>query len=151
MVDDSASSAPNLWTALEAVVIVRHYAPRDVLFERGQRPEGVYLIQKGKVRVWLPQGGSQPILADLATAGTMLGLSETIAQGAHKLSAAAIAPTTVGFVSGDTLLSFLRERHELCLQVVRMLSEDLHALYHRIHDLKVAPRTRRGPPGRAVS
>jgi CRP-like cAMP-binding protein len=150
MSHDFSSFAPDLWSALEGIVRVRTYDTRGVLFEQGRPADGVYLIQKGKVRVWMPEDRSHAILIDPAGAGTMLGLSETIAQGTHKVSAVALAPTEVGFVAGEELMKFLRDHHDICLQVVRILSEDLHVLYHQFQGLKASyPRSRRwqGNPG----
>jgi CRP-like cAMP-binding protein len=143
MVKDSSSFVPDLWSSLEPLVCVRTYEPHAVLFEGGARAEGIYLIQKGKVRVWMSEEGSRTILIDSASPGTMLGLSETIAQGTHKVSAEALTATEVGFVPSEELLKYLRDHHEICMQVVRILSEDLHALYHQFQLLKGA-QTRPG-------
>jgi CRP-like cAMP-binding protein len=144
MSEDFSSFAPDLWNALETIVQVRTYDARGVLFEQGRPADGVYMIQKGKVRVWMPERTPRMAVIDQAGAGTLLGLSETIAQGAHKVSATALVPTKVGFVDGEALLKFLRDHHAICLQVVRVLSEDLHVLYHQFQGLKAAhPRARR--------
>jgi len=136
MTKDSSSLVPDLWSSLEPLARVRAYQPRTVLFEGGARADGIYLIQKGKVRVWMREEGSRTILIDPAMPGTMLGLSEAIAQSTHKVSAEALIPTEAGFVSSEKLLQYLREHREICMQVVRILSEDLHALYHQFQALK---------------
>lgn len=146
MSEDFSTLAPDLWTSLESIAQVRTYESRSVVFAQGQRAEGVYLIQRGKVRLWMPEDRTRMLSVDPAGAATMLGLSETIAQGTHKVSASALVPTQIGFVASEPLMKFLRERHDLCLQVVRVLSEDLHTLYHRFQGLKTShPRSKRGP------
>lgn len=142
-------TTPDLWSALEAVKSVRYYEAGDVLFEQGQPAQGIFMIQKGQVRVWMPDGARQNVLASSAGPGTMLGLSETLSEGPHKFSAVALVQTEVGFVPAQALMKFLREHHEVCLQVVRMLSEDLHRLYHRFQRVKMLnPRGRNWQPGR---
>jgi len=130
------SSAPALWASLETIVSSRVYEPKTPLFQCGQPAAGIYLIRQGRVRLWMSEPPSKTFLADTAGAGTMLGLSETIAHCAHKVSAVASTSTEVGFVSSDTLIGFLGDHHDVCLQVVRILSEDLHFLYHHFQNLR---------------
>src|SRR5579863_5513243 len=77
MSEDFSSFAPDLWNALETIVQVRTYDARGVLFEQGHPADGVYMIQKGKVRVWMPERTPRMAVIDHAGAGTLLGLSET--------------------------------------------------------------------------
>ena len=148
MADDLSSFAPTLWASLEALASVRAYAPGSMLFEQGHPAAGIYMIQKGEVRVWIPQAPARANLVTPVCPGTMLGLSETLSESTHKISAVSLASTEVGFVPRDTLLTFLRDHHEVCLQVVRVLSEDLHGLYHRFQTLNSTNlRARRWQPG----
>jgi CRP-like cAMP-binding protein len=147
MADVPSSFAADLWTSLETIATVRRYEPESALFEQGQSASGIYMIQKGQVQVWMPDGLAQTIITTPMTPGTMLALSETISGGTHKLSARALEATEVGFVPREILMGFLREHHQVCLQVVRILSEDLHCLYHTFHRLNVTnPRSRRWQP-----
>jgi hypothetical protein len=56
------------------------------------------------------------------------------------------------FVRRKDLLKFLREHREACLQVVHLLSSDLHTAYERVRSIGLS-RTRRtraqARPGRA--
>jgi CRP-like cAMP-binding protein len=151
MANDSYSFAPDLWSSLESVTCLRRYEPGAMVFEQGQSAEGIYMIQKGQVRVWMPRDSEPEALVQAVGSGTMLALSEALSDGAHKLSAQALQQTEIGFVPRETLAEFLRDHHQLCLQVVRMLSEDLHALYHKFQGLNVArSRARRWEPNRGV-
>jgi len=147
MADDPSSFATDLWASLEAISVVRRYESGTLLFEQGESASGIYLIQKGQVRLWIPEGSGPIILATSVASGTMLALSEAISEGTHKLSAMALAQTEAGFVPRETLMGYLREHHKICLQVVRTLSEDLHGLYHSFQRLNLAhPRSRRWQP-----
>jgi len=147
MADDPCSFATDLWTSLEAISTVRRYESGSLLFEQGQSASGIYMIQKGQVRLWIPEGSGQIVIATPVAAGAMLALSEAISEGTHKLSAMALVQTEAGFVPREILMGYLREHHATCLQVVRTLSEDLHGLYHSFQRLNVAnPRSRRWQP-----
>jgi CRP-like cAMP-binding protein len=147
MADDSSSFAADLWKSLAAIAKLRRYEPESVLFQQGQAAGGIYVIQKGQVRLWIPEAAGQIFVATPVGAGAMLALSEAICEGTHKLSAMALVQTEAGFVPRETLMRYLQEHHEICLQVVRTLSEDLHCLYHTFQRLNVAnPRSRRWQP-----
>jgi CRP-like cAMP-binding protein len=149
MANDLSSFAPDLWSALETVRVTRSYEDGTLLFAQGETVEGVYMIQRGRVQVWMPERVRGDSLTATAESATMLGLSETIAGGTHKLSAQALVRIEVGFVAREPLMEFLRGHHDICLPVVRMLSEDLHGLYHRFQGLEVvSPRQRRFDPDR---
>jgi len=54
---------------------------------------------------------------------------------------------TIAFVPRDSLLEFLRRHCDFCMQVVRLLSEDLHRLYHKFRSISAHPgRPRHRPP-----
>jgi len=146
MANQHSSIVSDLWSSLESLACIRSYEPHSFLFERGERVEGIYLVRKGKVRVWIPGQPTLLIQADPAGPGTMLGLSEAIAQETHKVSAEALVRTEADFVGADTLLSHLRKHQAVCMQVLGVLSDDLHELYHRYQTLKeVHPRPGRRP------
>jgi len=44
------------------------------------------------------------------------------------------------------VLEFLREHAEYCVQVVRLLSEDLHGLYHKFRSITAHPGRPRHRP-----
>jgi CRP-like cAMP-binding protein len=61
--------------------------------------------------------------------GAILGLSETISNEHYLVTTEAADYTTVAFIPREEFVDFLRERADFCMQVVRLLSDDLHGLY----------------------
>ena len=145
------SCIPDLWIALQAVSETQKYRQGSTLFEQGAAARGVYMILRGEVEVRMPEEQGARSAITVLGQGTMLALSEAICDAQHKLSAVASADTEIGFVPKETLMKFLQSHHDLCLQVVRTLSEDLHSLYHRFQKMQVvAPRQRRTGTDRMV-
>ncbi|HXY51686.1 MAG TPA: Crp/Fnr family transcriptional regulator [Terriglobales bacterium] len=118
----------DFWKQFDASRQVRVYSAGALIFEQGVASQGVYLIQQGSVRIRFAAAGGQ-VLAE-AGPGTVLGLSECIAGANHKVSAEAACPVEIAFWERARFLNYLREHPCTCLQIVRLLSEDLHALYH---------------------
>jgi CRP-like cAMP-binding protein len=114
--------------ALEALKTRKNYGKGESLYRRGQAGRGIYLVESGSVRL---EAISEVEQGPFGTAGpgAILGLCETVSGHPYFLSAEAVGPVQVAFVQRAQLLRFLREQHEQCMQVVRLLSEDLHLLY----------------------
>jgi CRP/FNR family transcriptional regulator len=132
-----------LWQALDRLKCLRTYEKGTPVFQQGHPAEGIYLIEKGEVRLTLPSGAQPGRTFEIVGPGAMLGLSETMTGEAHKLSAEAVSHTEIACVERGKLLAFLREHHQFCLQIVHLLSDDLHGLYQRFQCMSSEERPRR--------
>lgn len=141
-----AKLSPDLWEALHGIKSIRVYRKGALLFQQGKEVNGVYVVESGMVRVLLPTGQNRLQLLEIAGPGTILGLSETISGEQYRVTAEAGDHTTVAFIPRTSLMEFLRDHCEFCMQVVRLLSEDLHGLYHKFRSISAHPgRPRRRP------
>jgi CRP-like cAMP-binding protein len=138
----SDSCIPDLWAALLAVSERQVCTQGSTLFKQGEHARGVYMIVRGEVQVRMPEEGDRVVTTALGP-GTMLALSEAICDAQHKLSAVAQGEVEIGFIARAALMDFLQSHHDLCMQVVRTLSEDLHSLYHRFQKMQVVPPRQR--------
>lgn len=125
--------------ALRGLKPVRMFANGSALFREGSAVTGIYLVESGAVRVLLSNGGLQNQLLNVAGPGTMLGLSESMSGEKYQNTAEAVEPTLAVFIPREELLEFLREHGDFCMQVVRLLSEDLHGLYHKFRSITAHP------------
>jgi CRP-like cAMP-binding protein len=121
---------PDWWHELGDVRSVRDYAPGAQLFVQGRPASGVYVVESGRVRVLLPSGAGQHEL-DIAGPGTVLGLSETVSHGIYKVTAEADDRVRVSFIARRDFVRFLQEHEKFCLQMVELLSAELHGLYSK--------------------
>ncbi len=136
----------DLWQALGALKTRRVFPQGSTLFQRGSPARGVYRIEKGEVRVLLPSSAHAQPAFEMAGPGAVLGLSESMSGVNHKLTALAASHTEVSYVDGQDLMNFLGDHRECCMQIVRLLSENLHALYHKFRVVGgVAVRARKKP------
>jgi CRP-like cAMP-binding protein len=138
--------SPDLWEALHGVKSVRVYAKGAQLFQQGTEVRGVYVVESGTVRVLLPTAQSRLQLLEIAGPGSVLGLSESMSGDRYRVTAEAGDHTTVAFIPRESFVDFLRDHCDFCMQVVRLLSEDLHGLYHKFRSISAHPgRPRRRP------
>jgi len=138
--------SPDLLQALHGIKSVRLFPKGATLFQQGSAVTGVYLVENGEVRVLLPTGQSQKQLLEVVGPGTMLGLSETMSGENYRITAEAGDKAAVAFIPREDFLEFLREHSDFCMQVVRLLSEDLHGLYHKFRSISAHPGRPRHRP-----
>lgn len=131
--------SPDLWEALHGIKSVRIYPKGATLFQQGTAVNGVFVVESGQVRVLLPTAQSRLQLLEIAGPGTILGLSESMSGERYRVTAEAGDHTTVAFISRESLVDFLRQHSEFCMQIVRLLSEDLHGLYHKFRSISAHP------------
>ncbi len=138
--------SPDLLRALQGIKSVRRFSQGATLFQQGSAVTGVYLVESGEVRVLLTAGQSHKQLLEVVGAGTMLGLTESMTGEKYRITAEAGDQATVAFIPRKEFLEFLREHAEFCMQVVRLLSDDLHGLYHKFRSITAHPGRPRHRP-----
>src|SRR5580692_5936197 len=131
--------SPELLRALRGIKSVRLFAKGSRLFQQGSAGTGVYLVERGEVRVLLPTGHREKQLLDVVGPGTMLGLSECMTGERYRVNAEAGEQTTAAVISRQAVLAFLGEHGDFCMEVVRSLSEDLHGLYQKFRGISAHP------------
>ena len=137
----------DLWQALHGIKSIRTYSKGTTIFQQGTPAAGVYVVESGQIRLLLATNQSRPQLLEIVGPGTILSLSESMSGNAHRVTAQAEDHATIAFVPRDSLLEFLRVHCDFCMQVVRLLSEDLHQLYHKFRSISAHPgRPRHRPP-----
>jgi CRP-like cAMP-binding protein len=139
-------ASTELLQALQGIQSVRMFAKGSKVFEQGAAVAGVYVVASGEVRILLPTGHNQKQLLDVVGPGTMLGLSECMSGDNHRVTAEAGDQTTAAFIPREVFVEFLREHGDFSMQVVRILSENLHGLYHKFRCISAHPGRPRHRP-----
>lgn len=131
--------SPELLEALRGIKTIRRYAKGALLFQQGSAVTGVYLVESGEVRILLPTGPRQQQLLEVAGPGALLGLSESMTGEDYRVTAEAGDQTSAAFIPRQNFLEFLRTHGDFCVQVLRLLSDDLHGLYHKFRSICAHP------------
>lgn len=113
-----------------------------LLFREGQPARGVFVLCEGRVRVSVCSESGKRLTLRTAGPGEVMGLSAALSGTPHEVTAEAIDNCQVAIVKRKELLRFLREHREACLQVVNLLSQDLHIAYDRVRSVGLG-RSRR--------
>jgi CRP-like cAMP-binding protein len=132
----STQPTPNKLSA-ELLQVLRENKPSQrfavgaLLFQEGTPATGIFLVETGEVQILLPTGHRERQLLEVAGPGTLLGLSEAMNGERKRITAIAGDGTTVISTSREEFLGHLQRRGDFSLEIARMLSEDLHVLYHK--------------------
>jgi len=111
----------------------------QIVFNEGNRPEGMYCISKGKIKLYQTgEEGKEQILR-LAKDGDILGYRSMISGEPYSASAAVIEEAIVCFVPKNTFFDFLRSNAELSTKMMQLLSHDLKEAESRITGLAQKP------------
>jgi CRP/FNR family cyclic AMP-dependent transcriptional regulator len=126
----------------DAIKTVTLYPRGATLFAEGRQPRGVFVLCDGRAKLSICSESGKRLMLRIAGPGEVLGLSATMSGRTYELTAETLDSSQVVFVKRKDLLKFLRDHREACLQVVHLLSGDLHTAYERVRSIGLS-RTRR--------
>ena len=115
------------------------YKKGQLIFYEGNRPSGVYCINKGKIKIFQTgEEGKEQILR-LAKEGDILGYRAMISGEPYSASAAVMEDAVVCFIPKKTFFGFLQDNAELSTKMMMLLSHDLKEAESRITGLAQKP------------
>ena len=128
--------------AFDAIKTISNLPRGTCLFQEGQAARGVFVLCQGRAKLSVCSEVGKRLTLRVAAAGEVLGLSASLAATPHEFTAETMEDARVAVVRRKDLLQFLRTHREACLQVVNLLSQDLHTAYDRVRSVGLT-RSRR--------
>lgn len=98
------------------------------LFSFGDAARGVFLILNGTARATLPSKAGGELVCRTAGAGSVLGLPAALCANFYQFDVAALEALEAVFLPTALVNELLREKPELCMQVMKMMCDELQAL-----------------------
>jgi CRP/FNR family transcriptional regulator len=124
--------------ALEAFDTIKSLSlqPRGtILFREGHPARRIFVLCEGRAKLSVCSESGRNLILRIAGPGEVLGLSASLSGGAYEVSAEVMDNARVAMVRRKDLLRFLRDHREACLQVVNLLSQDLHTAYDQVRSI----------------
>lgn len=128
--------------AFDQIKEVSQLPKGSLLFAEGRQSRGVFLLCHGRAKLSVCSGTGKRLMLRVAGPGEVLGLSATMAGKSYEVSAELLDNGQVAFVRRKDLLKFLKENQDACMQIVHLLSQDLHTAFDRVRTVGLA-RSRR--------
>ncbi len=117
------------------------YPKGVLLFAEGRPVRGIYLLCDGRARLSICAENGKRMTLRIAGPGEVLGLGAALSNTPYEITAELLDTSQVAFVRRKELLRFLRVHRSICMQVVHMLSQDLHGAYERVRTIgTIRPR-----------
>jgi CRP-like cAMP-binding protein len=116
---------PELFSALETRCEPVCCATEQPLFEQGDPPAGVYILQGGEATLSLKGADGHPILSLLVHAGSLLGLPAILGGQPYSLTAVARPGAQVGFVSRDDFNQLIQDHPQLSFKMLQVLAAEV--------------------------
>jgi CRP/FNR family transcriptional regulator, cyclic AMP receptor protein len=132
---------PDALQQFDGIKSLESWPRGTVLFREGQAARSVFLLCSGRVRLSVCSESGARMTLRSASPGEVLGLSAALSGGSYEVTAEVMEPVQVAQIRRRDLLHFLHEHSEVCMQVVHLLSEDLHVAYDRVRSVGLV-RTR---------
>jgi CRP-like cAMP-binding protein len=109
------------------------------LFQQGSPARDIYLVEGGEICILFSTGQGQRQLLEVVGPGNMLGLSEIVGGTNHRASGVARNGAEASSIPREKLLSLLRGNTAFSMEIVRLLSEELHGLYYKFRNISAHP------------
>lgn len=119
--------------ALEPVKSVVNLPKHAKLLEEGQMPEGIFVLLRGSVKLFVSLKGGKTLILRVVQTGEVLGLSATMSSSAAEYTAETLSPTQFLYVPRKDFLALLELHPEICVSVVEVLSHQLREAVNMIH------------------
>lgn len=127
---------------LNALKSMGVYPRGTALFREGHPARGVFVLCEGRARLSVCAESGRRLTVRIAGPGEVLGLSAVLAGTPYEMTAELLDNAKVACLGRKALLRFLHQHREACLQVVNLLSQDLHVAYDRVRSVGLG-RSRR--------
>lgn len=112
-------------TLLQKNTINYHYQYGELIFKEGQRPFGLYIITKGKVKISKNGYQSREQIVRFARTGDLIGYRAMLNEELYSCSASAISDSELCFIPSDVIFDLMKVIPHLSLQFIKLLAEDL--------------------------
>lgn len=129
----SARSFQQFFHALDPIKATVNFPRHTELFEEGHLPEGIFILQRGKVKLSVDLKGGRTLILGIVQPGEVLGLSAIMSGKPAEYTAETLTSAQFSYVERKEFLNLLEAHCELCVLVVEVLSHQLREAVEMIH------------------
>jgi CRP/FNR family transcriptional regulator, polysaccharide utilization system transcription regulator len=111
----------------------------EVLFKEGEVPSGLYIITKGKIKVYRTGTEGKEQIVRLSNQGDLVGYRALIGEGDYKSGAATLEESTVCFIPKEIVLRVMEGNVLIYKRIIALLTDDLQFAEQKIKELAQKP------------
>jgi CRP/FNR family transcriptional regulator len=121
--------------AFDEIKSLASFTRGTILFAEGRPVRGIYILCDGRAKLSICSETGKRLTLRIAGPGELLGLGAALSNTPYEVTAELLDDSQIVFVRRKDLLKFLRDNRSVCLEIVRMLSQDLHGAYERVRSI----------------
>lgn len=125
----------NELAVLEAHAQPRSFAKNSVLMTEGESPDSLYLIEEGKVKVYLNDHTGREVILTYEEAGGYLGEIALLDDAPRSASVVTLTPTRVLVISKSDFRSCIASNPDVALSIIRVLTQRVRKLTEDVRSL----------------
>ncbi|EKD51445.1 MAG: Transcriptional regulatory protein [uncultured bacterium] len=111
------------------------YKKGQVIFHEGNRPQGLYCVKDGNVKVFKTGVDGREQIVRMAKKGDVLGYRTLIGEEAYTATAAAIVDSQICLIEKQVFFDILRTNNEMLWSFLHLLANELRNAENFIADL----------------
>ncbi len=112
-----------------------HFEQGQILYAPEERSEALFLLKRGRVRIYKLDQEGREFTLDAVEAGTIFGEMALTAQRLWGAYAEATEPSDVCILKSQDVERLVREHPDIGLKMIRVLSERLRLCENRLEDI----------------
>ncbi len=116
-----------------------YYQKGETVFLEGNRPDGLYCINNGRVKIYQSGFDGKEQILRLAKEGDILGYRALISGEAYSVSAAVIEDSRVCIIPKNVFYDLLSTNSDVATKVMKLLATELKEAQDKITDLAQKP------------
>ena len=103
----------------------REVKKNDIIFTKGDKPEGLICLSKGNVKVYKEGVGGREQIIRMAKPVGFLGYRALFAEEEHSSTAVALEDSTICIFERNSLYEVMKESSELCMRIIQAFATEL--------------------------
>lgn len=119
----------------KAARISNVYKKRQVVFYEGHMPHGVFIVCRGRVKVYKSDHKGHQLTMRIASPGDLLGYRALVARTPYTATAEALEDAALSYIDETAFRSFLEKHNILALKLLAHLAEDVRQAEDKARDM----------------
>ncbi len=116
------------------------YPGRAIVFKEGAPAMGIFLLCTGQVKLFATATGGHTMILKIARPGDVLGLSATLNELPHEVTAETLVPCSFKYIGQPLFLRFLEGYSEAGYMAALSLAKEHHEVFLGTRRLALSPR-----------
>lgn len=104
---------------------VRILKAKEALYHEGSYPRQVYLVEKGRIKVYKTAEDGRELIVQVAAPGDFIGYMDLLNGANATTSAVALEDAEVYYIPREDFLRLMHQNHDVSARMIRMLAKDL--------------------------